>query len=398
MQISVRDTPPTPEYDLVIKAQRGSRVFDAEKGEFMSETPDIAITDGKIAAIETDIRWDLSRKQPLWVPDKAIVMPPVHDIHVHNAPGTFWCRGDDREAEEVNPGAMVEVDAGSTGRNNFEHYRKYTIDNSRKKMFAFLNIAPGGLTVEDRENHDLTHHKAAETAAVAKEHSDVIVGIKVRLGTPQAKASTWLEALTRAKAAADEAGVPVMVHIADGPLIKDVLNELRAGDIVTHCNHGLKARTIIKGKDIHPAVVAARERGVIFDIGHGSGSFNANVASEAIEKDFLPDTISSDQHIRSRYGPAYDQLTTVSKLIALGIPMTKTLQMVTRNSAAAIGQDENTGTLQVGSPATLSVLLETQADDGYQFVDSILPDGSQRIFTGDTRVQKLWGIYEGAVQ
>lgn len=398
MSISVREAPPEPKYDLLFKAQKGSRVFDSENGEFISPTPDIAITNGKIAAIEQNIRWDLARRQPMWMPSNAILMPPVHDIHIHNVPGTFWCRGDDVTDHDINPGAMVESDAGSAGRINFEAYREHTMRNARKKLFAALHIAPGGLTVEDGESYDLRHHLPKETAAIAKEHSDVIVAIKVRLGKPQAKASTWKEALNRAKAAADEAGLPVMVHIANGPKIEDVLNELRKGDIVTHCNHGLKARTIIQHGNIHPAVLAARNRGVIFDTGHGSGSFNADVADKAISKDFLPDTISSDQHIRSRHGPAYDQCTNISKLIALGIPMTRALQMVTRNSAAAIGQPENTGTLMIGSPATLSVLIETQADDAYQFVDSKDADGKQRIFEGKTRLQKLWGVYEGKLQ
>ena len=172
---------------------------------------------------------------------------------------------------------------------------------------------------------------------------------------PQVIGNHDLEPLRRAVAIAEVAGIPVMMHIGFCPRpIGELLALLRPGDIVTHCFTG-SDNTLVEDGRLGRGVHEARERGIVFDIGHGSGSFSYGTAEIAIAEDFWPDTISTDIHSLSANGPVYDLPTTMSKLLALGMPLTEVVASVTSRAASAIGRSSTLGSLAVGRTADLAV-------------------------------------------
>lgn len=311
--------------------------------------------DGAIAAIENRI--DPSTAARSAAMDGSLVMPGLTDLHVHAYPGaTFW--GIDMDPPSLASGVTTVVDAGSAGAYTFDGLAR-VMRNARVRTKAFLNIAAGGLSAPYGE---LLHPGAADVEAavrVARAHPDLIKGLKIR-ASPNTVGELAAEALRAVRRAADDTGLPVMVHISEPPPeMSLVLDHLRAGDVVTHCF--TPYANCIVGADGRPRpdVLSALERGVLLDIGHGSGSFSFPAAEAWVRSDGPPVIISTDLHKRSVLGPVYDMCTTMTKMRAVGLPLEGVLHASTVAPAAVIGAKPS---LAVGSPADIAVLaLESVA-------------------------------------
>jgi dihydroorotase len=263
------------------------------------------------------------------------------------------------------------VDAGSAGADTFPGFRKYVIDASATRLFAQLNISSQGmLTAEIGELEDLRYANVPKALATIEQHRDVILGVKVRLTrhTIVSEAS-GMHPLYRAREAADAAGLPIMVHPQDAwcDSLDDILAVMRAGDILTHCFHGMRCGILDDAGVVRRSVRGAMERGVIFDVGHGAGSFNWEIAERALQQGAPPQTISSDLHVYNVNGPVYDLAATVSKFLALGLPLDDALAKVTATPARVIGMADQIGTLQVGAWGD-AVVFELQ-DGEFAFED-----------------------------
>jgi dihydroorotase len=326
-------------------------------GELMGAGPgpsgryDIGVRDGKVERVERDIPPSVVGK----VVDArgCIVLPGLVDLHTHLFPGgTYW--GIDARPVAWRTGTTAWVDAGSAGAYNFGSFRSAVL-GWPVHTWAFLNISPVGLVAETGEGRDIARCDPALCAATIEAHRDVLVGVKCRLDRAVV-GEQGIELLDRALAAAGAAAVPVMVHIGAGPpAIDGVLDRLRPGDLVTHCTTGQSMALVDAHGRARPSARRARQRGVLFDVGHGSGAFCFAVAQALGREDFWPDIISSDLHQRSVIGPAFDLPTCVSKMLALGMPLERALAAATQAPAAAIGQQAKIGTLTVGGPADLAV-------------------------------------------
>ena len=284
-----------------------------------------------------------------------IVTPGVVDLHTHLYPGVSHY-GIEPDTHCLGRGVTTAVDAGSSGAQTFPGLRRYVIERSKTRIMAFLNIAVQGMITNlVGELEDLRWASGAQAIARAREHPDLIVGIKVRLGY-QMVGHDPEPALRLAMDAADALGLPLMVHVIDmRPGLSWLLPQLRRGDIVTHCFHGNEGGILDGRGRLAPGVTRARERGVLFDIGHGVGSFSYRVARAAISQGFAPDTISSDLHAHNIAGPAYDQATTLSKLLHVGMELAGVIRATTSTPARAIGREHTMGALAPGRDGDLSV-------------------------------------------
>lgn len=285
-----------------------------------------------------------------------LVTPGLVDLHTHLYPGVSHY-GIEPDAHCLGRGVTTAVDAGSAGAQTFPGLRRYVIDRSRTGILAFLNIAVEGMISSlVGELEDIRWASPEQTVARAREHPDVIVGIKVRLGY-QMVGEDPAPAFRLARQAADALGLPLMVHVIDmRPGLAWLLPRLSRGDIVTHCFHGndggiLDARGRVLGE-----ALGARERGVLFDVGHGVGSFDYRVARAAVGQGFAPDTVSSDLHAHNLGGPVYDQATTLSKLLHVGMPLGDVIRASTSTPALAVGRKDGIGSMSIGASADLSIL------------------------------------------
>jgi dihydroorotase len=247
-----------------------------------------------------------------------VLVPGLVDLHTHLYEGVSHY-GIDPDANCLRRGVTTAVDAGSAGAQTFPGFRRYVIERAQTRVLAFLHVAVQGMiTTLVGELEDLRWASPEQAVARAREHPDVIVGVKVRLGY-QMVGDDPGPALRLARQASEELGLPLMVHIIDMRRpIGWLLRHLGEGDIVTHCFHANEGGILGPFGRLDPAVARARARGVLFDVGHGAGSFAFSVAKAAFAQDFPPDTVSSDLHAHNVAGPVYDQATTLSKLLHCG--------------------------------------------------------------------------------
>jgi dihydroorotase len=230
------------------------------------------------------------------------------------------------------------------------------METSTGRLVAFLNISVAGMISRMvGELEDIRWASADQTARCALEYPQLIVGVKLRLG-PENVGTNGEAALCLAREAADLAALPVMVHITNSVIkMEALLPRLRPGDIVTHAFHGGESGILDPSGRLLDVVKQAASDGVIFDVGHGAGSFSFNVAEAALREGFLPRTISSDLHTYNVGGPVFDLVTTMSKFLALGLDMNQVVSMTTVNSARVLGRPE-LGSLSPGAPADVTIL------------------------------------------
>jgi len=362
---------PNDKFDLVIK---GGDVLDPSQG-FRGQR-DIGIRFGLIEAVEADIPAARARQ----VLDAAgkLVTPGLVDLHTHVYP---YGSAIGIPADELVPhqGTTTCVSAGDAGANNFAAFRRFVAAQSRTRLYAFVHIANIGLAgfpVAELFNIDFAQPDSAAKAIA--ENVDMVLGAKVRM-SENVIAKHGIEPLKRAISACEQAGVgaKVMCHIGGvetRELMSQILDTLRPGDILTHCYSGFPNvagdfTNIVQDGRVIPAAMSAKQRGVIFDIGHGGGSFDYTVAEAAIQQGCLPDTISSDIHVFSGNTPGMPYLTWVmSKFLGLGFSLEQVVAMATLKPAAVINRLPKLGTLQIGAPGDISIL--ELVEEPVSFVDT----------------------------
>jgi dihydroorotase len=349
-------------YDLVLK---GATVIDPSQD--LHAQRDVALEDGRIAAIETEIEAPAQHSLDL---RGKILTPGWIDIHAHVYAGsTTW--GIQPDAFCLATGVTTIVDAGSAGWANFIGFRDYIAAPSRTQVLSFLHISGIGLTYGPLgEMTDLAYADPERTAFVAHEFADICVGIKVRQGSDQV-GDNGVEPLRLGLRAAEMADIPVMVHIGRGVPLPEVLDLMRPGDILTHCYQGVGDTVIgttAEGDGVIPQVWEARQRGVLFDLGHGGGSFHYGVAKKALADGFGSDVISTDIHAHSIRSPVHSLPETASKLLNLGVQLPDVVRQTTTAAAAAIGRQDQLGTLRLGTVADLAAFELSQGD--FEFFDS----------------------------
>jgi len=363
-----------PQYDLLL---RGGHLIDPRNQ--VSAIADVAIRGGKIAAVETKI----DPATALKTVDVAglYVTPGLIDIHVHvfAGPGerTSYVGGQSVAPDgfTFRTGVTTVADAGCAGWRNFDEFKARIIDRSRTRVFAFLNIVGQGMRGRAFEN-DLDDMQVQPAAEMALRHKGVIVGIKT--AHYRGREFTPVE---RAVEAGRLAGIPVMVdfgRVFPQKSLADLLTKkLRPGDIYTHVYSGLRGELDASGH-ANPALFEGRKRGIIFDVGHGGGSFAWGVAVPIIQEGFLPDSISTDLHAGSANSGMKDLLNVMSKFLALGLPLDQVILLSTWNPAREIKQ-ERLGNLSVGSPADVAVLRLEKGAFGFLDVYGARLHGAEKL-------------------
>lgn len=349
---------PNDKFDLVIK---GGDVLDPS--QTLRGKRDIGIRFGKIEAVEGDI--PAARAVRVLNADGKLVTPGLVDLHCHVYP---YGSAIGIPADELIPQQCTTtcVSAGDAGANNFAAFRRHIVAQTRTRLYAFVHIANIGLA--GFPTAELYNIDFAQTDAAAKaiaENSDMVLGAKVRM-SENVIAKHGVEPLKRAIAACEQAGgMKVMCHIGGvetRQLMSQILDLLRPGDILTHCYSGFPNiagdfTNIVQDGKLLPAALAAKQRGVIFDIGHGGGSFDYTVAEAAIAQGTPPDTISSDIHVFSGNTPGMPYLTWVmSKFMGLGFTLEQVVTMATINPAKVINRAPKLGTLQIGAPGDVAIM------------------------------------------
>ncbi|MDP6110699.1 MAG: amidohydrolase/deacetylase family metallohydrolase [Planctomycetota bacterium] len=337
-------------YDLLI---RGGTLIDPAQG--IHGERDVAFANGVVAGTGED----LQEAEAETVVDARgrIVTPGLIDLHVHAFEGVSYF-GVGPDATCLAKGATTVLDAGTAGADIFPGFRKFVIDACRTRVFALLNISsPGMLTRDIGELENPDHANVKKVCKSMEEHPDVILGVKVRLTKNNIVSErAGIEPLYRAREAADATGTFIMVHPQSAwcESIDDVMAVMGERDILTHCFHDHPCGVLDEQGQVRDSVRDAAERGVIFDVGHGSGSFVWEVAERALDQGLIPHTLSTDLHTGSLNGPVYDLATVVDKFLYLGMSLEDAIARVTSAPAQAIRQ-ESLGTLSVGSAGDAAV-------------------------------------------
>jgi dihydroorotase len=359
------------EYDLLLT---GGHVIDPKNK--IDGRRDVAIKDGRIAAVAAGI----PAAKALKTVNVAglYVTPGLVDLHVHVFAGTGTAytgpssvRPDDHS---FRSGVTTVVDAGSSGWRNFEEFKQLIIDQARTRVLAMLNIVGAGMAGAPEQNlQDMDPDKAA---AMAAKHKDIIVGFKsAHYAGPE-----WTSVENAVKAGGI-AGLPVMVDFGqfrpERPFEELVTKKLRPGDIYTHMFLASVPMLDEKGR-LRPYLLEARKRGVLFDVGHGGGSFLFRQAVPAIQQGFIPDSISTDLHIGSMNGAMTTMLITMSKFINMGMALEDVVGRATWNPARQVKR-EDLGHLSVGAPADVAVLRLLKGTYGFVDVNGARMQGTQKL-------------------
>ncbi|MFL5097238.1 MAG: amidohydrolase family protein [Xanthobacteraceae bacterium] len=362
---------PTDKFDLVIK---GGDVLDPSQS--LRGRRDIGIRYGLVEAVEAEI----PAERALRVLDAAgkLVTPGLVDLHCHVYP---YGSALGIPADELVPHQCTTtcVSAGDAGANNFAAFRRHIVAQTRTRLYAFVHIANVGLTpFPVAELYNIDFAQVDVCARAVGENADMVLGVKVRM-SENVIAKHGTEPLKRAIMACEKAGTgaKVMCHIGGVEtveLMSQVLDLLRPGDILTHAYSGAPNlagafTNIVQDGRLLPAALAAKRRGVIFDVGHGGGSFDYTMAEPAIAQGCPPDTISSDIHVFSGNTPGMPYLTWVmSKFMGLGFSLEQVVAMATVNPAKIINRLPKLGTLQVGAPGDVAIMELVEAP--VSFVDT----------------------------
>lgn len=364
-------------YDLVIK--NGTVIDPSQK---TCEKKDIAVAGGKIAAVENYI--SDGNSHDVIEAEGLLVAPGLVDLHVH----VWW--GVAHLAIEADPacvyrGVTTAIDAGSSGSNTIAGFHRYVIDQAHTRVLAFLHISGmGQLDNNIGELEDIRWARVEQAIEAAELHSDVIVGIKVRL-TENIVGSNDLIALKRALEAGQELNKPVMIHIGGSVnQVEEFLEQLRPGDIVTHSFTGRPHGILDNNNKVIDAAWDAMNRGVIFDVGHGAGSFSFPVAEACLEQGLGPGTVSSDVHRYNIRGPVFDLMTTLSKYIHLGYSIGDAIALGSSIPSAAVGLPDNIGTLKIGADADIAIIEHRKGPITFSDADGNERNGNQLLLPVET--------------
>jgi dihydroorotase len=370
---ALHQAPADSPYDLLL---HGGHIVDAKQN--LSIVGDVAIRNGLIAAVAPQI--DPSKALKVINVSGLYVTPGLVDIHVHVYASTGEAKsyaGDNSvypDGFTFRAGVTTVADAGSSGYRNFEDFKQHIIDRSKTRVLAFINIVGAGMRGPKYEDN-LADMEPTPAAELAKRFPGLIVGIK----TAHYSGPEWTP-VEHAVQAGTLANIPVMVDFGSNkperPIRVLLTQKLRPGDIYTHCYSGLRGELLPDGS-VNPGMWEGRKRGVIFDVGHGGGSFDWRVAVPAIHQGFLPDSISTDLHITSMNAGMKDMLNLMSKFLALGLSADDVIARSTWNPAREIHHEE-LGNLAVGSPADVAVLRVATGDFGFIDMHGARMRGNQK--------------------
>lgn len=350
-------------YDLLLK---GGHVIDARNG--ISAVRDVAIAGGRIAAVAENIPASAARRTV--DVSSLYVTPGLVDMHVHvfaatmdrEYTGEFGVRPD---GFTFRSGVTTVVDAGSSGWRNFEDFKRLVIDRMQTRIFAMLNIVGHGMGGRKDVEQNVADMDPEKSAEMARRYKDIVVGIKIA----HYAGPDW-GPVEKAVRAGTLANIPVMVDFAafrpERPFQELVLKKLRPGDIYTHTYLSVVPMLDPEGR-LLPYLLAARRRGVIFDVGHGGGSFSFRQAIPAVKQGFMADSISTDLHVDSMNAGMKDMLNLMSKFLNMGVPLDDVVARATWNPAREIHREQY-GHLSVGAVADVAVLRLIEGNFG--FVDS----------------------------
>ncbi len=362
-----------PRYDLLLK---GGHVIDPKNN--LNEARDVAVSKGLIAAVEKNLDPALAAKV---IDARGLyVAPGLVDIHVHVYAGTGmkaytgdWSVAPDLHSFRACTTTMA--DAGTAGWHNFEDFKQRIIDRAQTRVFAFVNIVGQGMGGGPVEQ-DVNDMNAERAAAIAKQYPEIVVGFK----TAHYAKPDWT-AVDRALEAGRLANLPVMVDFgefrAERPHQDLILKKLRPGDIYTHTYLSRVPMLDERGK-VRDYLFEGQKRGVVFDVGHGAGSFIFRYGVPAMKQGFAPDSISTDLHLRSANGGMKDMVNVMSKFLNMGMPLDEVILKSTWNPAKEIKR-EKFGHLTVGAPADIAVLRLERGDFGFVDVERALMKGNQRL-------------------
>jgi dihydroorotase len=364
------------EFDLLLA---GGHVIDARNG--ISGVRDVAVKDGRIAAVAANI-----------APSRALktvrvaglyVVPGLIDLHAHVYRPTVSLGGFRADNNAVYPdgfsfrnGVTTFVDPGGAGWRNFEDLKDRVIDRSKTRVLAFINIVGRG-SAGGRYEQDLADMEVRPTADMALKHKGLIVGVK----SAHYSGPEW-DPFLRAVEAGGIAGIPVMVDFGSNrperPLADLLTKVLRPGDIYSHVYSGIRGEQDPQTLGPAQALLDGRRRGVLFDVGHGGGSFRWRVAVPMMQAGFRPDTISTDLHVQSMNAGLKDILDLMSKFLAMGMPLDEVVAANTWNAARAIRQ-EHLGNFSVGAAADVAVLRVETGSFGFVDMHGARLAGTRRL-------------------
>jgi dihydroorotase len=348
--------------DLLI---RGGEVIDPSQR--LRGVRDLAVCGDRIAALverldDVEARHTIDARGLL-------VVPGLIDLHVHVYPHSPL--GLDPDPLCPAGGVTTMLDAGTAGSYNFAAFNRETIHRAQTQVLALVNLSCIGLIAANLgELLDRRYADPDGAVRMIREHSETAVGVKIRagkhiIGDGEQGWANFRDAVRAAR----ESGTWLMVHIGECPMsIPAMLEHLAPGDCITHCFKGGSTRITDDAGRVFEEVRAAERRGVIFDVGHGAGSFQWEVAEAALRQDFLPTTISTDLHAQCINGPVYDMPTTMSKFLMLGVPLERVVEMSTTRPAAILKRANELGTLKVGTIADVAVL--ERREGRFAFTDS----------------------------
>ena len=325
---------------------------------------DVAIQDGKIAAIEESIP-----------PNRAVdvidarglyVVPGLIDLHTHCYHGGT---GTGVEADPIaaRSGTTTWVDAGTFAYDETAGFRRFVVNPAQSRIYGYVYLYPSSRN-PDIDPVKYVRGVMKRTGETVVSNKDILLGVKFQVGANMNGRYSY-DFLKIARELCDSFKIPLMAHISFAPPETDQVMELmRSGDVVTHSFNGHTLGILDAAGKVRPSVREARSRGVWFDVGHGLGSFNFNASRKALDDGFLPDSISTDIYTLNINGPVYDMPTTMSKFLYLGMSFDDILLRSTANPARVVNRLPGLGTLAVGSPADVALLA---IEDGqFQLVDS----------------------------
>ena len=366
------------EYDILIK---GGLVIDPKNN--ISSVMDVAIHEGTIVRVSPDI----SANSAIKTIDASglIVTPGLLDIHGHLFFGTQPNAYLSNSFGSLPPdgftfrsGVTTIVDAGGSGWKNFETFKEQTIDRSKTRVLAFLNIVGSGMKGGAIEQN-VTDMDPEATANKAKQHPEIIVGIKLA----HYSGPSWVPTdLTLS--AGNMADIPVMIDFggSDPELSMEslLIEKLRPGDIFTHCYAQVKGRTplVDENSKVRPYVFNAQQKGIIFDVGHGGGSFSFKQAVPATNQGFWPNSISTDLHTGSMNGGMKDLTNIMSKFLNMNMSLNEVIKSVTWSPAQYINRTD-LGHLSVGAVADVSLLKLTEGNFGFIDTKGLKMKGKEKL-------------------
>jgi dihydroorotase len=378
-------------YDLILA---GGHVIDPSQN--LDGVMDVAFAGGRVARVGRDLAREGAEVRDV---SGHIVTPGLIDLHTHvYVHGTSL--GIDAEAFARGSGVTTAVDTGSAGPGNFMGFRRHVIERSEVRILAYLHVSHAGIygfseRVMVGESEEMRLMNPIDAVAVADANRDVIVGIKVRVGK-HSSGTQGTAPLEIALQVAEETGLPLMAHIDHPPpSYEEVVSRLRPGDVLTHAFRPFPNAPVTAQGTVKQVVLAARDSGVYFDIGHGKGSFSFRTARTMLANGFLPDTISSDVHALCINGPAYDQVTTLSKFLCLGVPLAEVIAASTVNAAKILKRPE-LGSLRPGAPGDATILSVIEGRFDYEDVVGEHLEGDRRIVAdGVVIAGRMWHAREG---